>query len=428
MVRATQCQNLVVRWVHESELPGLHVRLGELGLAGTEPPLLRNLVSCTGASTCKLGMCLSRGLAQAIRERLDASDLDFGQFGDLKIHISGCPNSCGRHPVAGIGLFGAARRVEGRLMPHYVLQLGGKVAEGETRLAQGSQAVPARNVPALVLDLLEAFAQSPECPDFDAFLEAGGTRTAETLVEKHRPVPDFRENKDAYFDWGAEQMFSLAGRGPGECGAGVFDLIEVDLAGAFEAVAQGRAYDATVLAAHALLVTRGQQSHEPAETLSLFARHFLDEKIVADSWGGLLAEAGRAAAAANPAQSFAAAPDEVARFVETIKRLYDGMDPSLRFQPTAEGPALAESATAAKPPPAAAAIDREADFRGLVCPLNYVRTKMVLDQLQRGNVLAVTLDEAGSRNVPESIAKDGHDVLSVQQQEEGHWRVLIRKA
>ena len=38
-----------------------------------------------------------------------------------------------------------------------------------------------------------------------------------------------------------------------------------------------------------------------------------------------------------------------------IKRLYDGMDPSLRFQPTTEGPALAESAAAAKPPAAAAA-------------------------------------------------------------------------
>ena len=60
MVRGTQSQNLVLRWVHESELPALHGRLLELGLGAPQPAVLRNLVACTGASTCKLGICLSR--------------------------------------------------------------------------------------------------------------------------------------------------------------------------------------------------------------------------------------------------------------------------------------------------------------------------------------------------------------------------------
>ena len=41
--------------------------------------------------------------------------------------------------------------------------------------------------------------------------------------------PDFEDDKNYYYDWGAEEAFSLVGRGVGECSAGLFDLIEVDL-------------------------------------------------------------------------------------------------------------------------------------------------------------------------------------------------------
>jgi len=440
MVRTTQWQNLVIRWVHEGELGGLHAALGSLGLAGTAPPVIRNLITCTGAATCKLGICLSRGLAKAVRDALQRDGSDLDGLGDLRIHISGCPNSCGRHPVADVGFFGAARRVKGRMVPHYVLQLGGKMAEGKTRLAQGKRAVPARNVPALVVDLLAAFRKSPQCPDFGSFLQADGRDLAELLLSKYADVPDFHQDRNYYFDWDAEEMFSLAGRGPGECGAGVFDLIEVDLASAREAVDQGRLFEATVLAARSLLVTRGEQARDESDALALFRRHFVEEKLVDDSLATLITEAERAARTPNPAESFAAEPPEVRRFAQTMQRLYDNMDPSLRFQPATEPPSAAaapqKAATAGRAQKAATAgraqaepqpkPAREADFRGVVCPLNYVKTKMLLDQLRSGQVLSVLLDEQGARSVPESVEKDGHEVLSVQQQEK-QWQVLIRK-
>jgi len=105
---ATQSQNVVLRWVAESELPRLREKLDAIGLATPEPPGLRNLVACAGASTCRLGICLSRGLAKAIRRELTGSQLKLESMGDLAIHISGCPNSCGRHPVGNIGFSGAA--------------------------------------------------------------------------------------------------------------------------------------------------------------------------------------------------------------------------------------------------------------------------------------------------------------------------------
>jgi sulfite reductase (ferredoxin) len=422
-VRTTQRQGLVLRWVRSAELAALHAGLAHLGLASVEPPILQNLVSCTGASTCRLGICLSRGLTTAIRSALAASTLDLAALGELRIHVSGCPNSCGRHPIADIGLFGVARRVGERLVPHYVLQLGGKVAEGETRLATGDQAIPARNVPALLVALLDAYRRSADFPDFAAFLQNSGRQLAEDLAEQYKAVPDFSAGREYYVDWGGSDVFSLAGRGPGECGAGVFDLIEVDLQSAQEAIRAGKPFEATILAARALLVTRGHLAENAQDALDLFTRLFLGEALVDRSYGDLISLARQAAQRQPEGAGFQPEAGTVERFVDTIARLYGQMDSSLRFKPVTETRAVAPAAAAPVPPP----IDRQADFRGVVCPLNYVRTKMVLDRMKAGEVLSVLLDREGARNVPPSVANDGHEVIDVRPEGED-WRITVRKA
>jgi len=446
LLRTTQQQNAAIRWVQERELPALHRELLRLGLANSDPPVLRNLTACAGSATCRLGICRSGGLAQALYRRLQASGMDLERLGELRIQISGCPNACGRHPIADIALAGAARRVKTRLVPFYVVSLGGRVGERRTRLASGRLALPARAVPQFLIELLAEFQGSELCPDFHAFLEAGGRELAERIAVGYRQVPDFEDDKNYYYDWGADEPFSLAGRGPGECGAGVFELIGIDLASAAEALQQGRLYEATVLAARALLVTRGQQGRDELDVLQLFRTHFIEAKLVQRSYLGLIDEAIGVARGERPAESFQADRQQVAAFVQRIRQLYDSLGASLRFEPVSEpeaeqeveGEAGAESAEAADQvpaeaaaqgpaeEPAAPAADREADLRGLACPLNYVRTKMILEQMQPGQTLAVLLDAEGARNVPESTAKDGHEVLAVRQ-EGSHWRLIIRR-
>ena len=70
--------------------------------------------------------------------------------------------------------------------------------------------------------------------------------------------------------------------------------------------------------------------------------------------------------------------------------------------------------------------DVSKDFRGVACPLNYVKVKLALEPMSAGEVLAVLLDEEGAKNVPDSAAKDGHKVLSVDKQGD-HWKVIIKK-
>ncbi len=420
MARTTQSQNMVIRWVHENELAALHGKLADLELAETPAPILRNTVACAGAATCKLGICLSRGLARAITNKLSSDGLDLDGLGELNINISGCPNSCGRHPIGQIGLFGAARRIGGRLVPHYVVQLGGRVSEGKTKLAQGKTTIPAHNIPGFIVDFLRAFQDSPQHPDYDAFLEAQGVDIADQLADKHKHIPSFEEDKNHYFDYGAESLFSLAGRGPGECGAGVFDLIEVDLASAHEALEKGDLFSATVLSTRALLVTQGQEAKDDVEALDLFDKWFIESGLVSKTFRTLIESV-------RSSEGFEADSGDVSALVNAVQNLYDNMDQSLRFQPvTTEGASEPEDVSAAHTADDEIAVDREADFRGVVCPLNYVKTKLLLEQMPSGQVLAILLDEEGGRNVPESASQDGHEVLS-QKKEGEYWRVVVRK-
>jgi len=71
--------------------------------------------------------------------------------------------------------------------------------------------------------------------------------------------------------------------------------------------------------------------------------------------------------------------------------------------------------------------DAELDLRGVICPYNFVKTKLKLETMGAGQVLAVILDDGEPiRNVPRSVSDDGHTVLR-QELLDGSHRVFIKK-
>ena len=58
--------------------------------------------------------------------------------------------------------------------------------------------------------------------------------------------------------------------------------------------------------------------------------------------------------------------------------------------------------------------------------MNYVKTKLHLEQMSVGEVLSVLLDDEGAHNVPQSAEQDGFTVLAKEKMGE-RWRVVIRK-
>jgi len=197
LVRATQLQDLLITGVAESEVPLVESALAELDTAVFKPASVKT-VACAGAATCRLGLCLSRGLADAIAARLEAD----GTESDTIIRISGCPNSCGHHWVANLGFQGRAKRLGGRLMPYYDVFAGARLVEGQARLAERVGAVPAKRVPDLVAEALEAGATD--------------ARQLEPIVARHADVGDAALPDEYYCDWGADVPFSLNGRGRSE--------------------------------------------------------------------------------------------------------------------------------------------------------------------------------------------------------------------
>ncbi|AHE96721.1 hypothetical protein THERU_08490 [Thermocrinis ruber] len=72
--------------------------------------------------------------------------------------------------------------------------------------------------------------------------------------------------------------------------------------------------------------------------------------------------------------------------------------------------------------------DRELDIRGEVCPFTFVKSKLVLEQMELGQVLRVILDYPPSvESVPKSMREEGQEVLAINQLDNNTWEILIRK-
>ena len=156
-VRVSADQNLFFRWVRKSEVAELYRRLSAagLGLAGAEG--IADVTSCPGAESCKLAVTQSRGLGRLLsdflRERQDLATL----APDLKIKISGCPNGCGRHHVAGIGFQGSVRKLNGRAVPQYFVLVGGGPTDSGVDFGRLAAKIPARRLSETVERLLRLY-------------------------------------------------------------------------------------------------------------------------------------------------------------------------------------------------------------------------------------------------------------------------------
>ncbi len=227
-VRSTNDQNIIFRRVKHEHLSQLHKELVKLGYHKPAHGML-DVVSCPGASTCMLGICLSKNLAQELETALLTLKADARTL-KSRINISGCPNSCGQHHIGTIGMHGAASKIGDKLVPHYVLFVGGgdegSVIHHGTMIAR----IPARKAVATITALSgwyqaertaeETFAQYLR-RQAGAGMEKEAAKAAKAAL-KERLTPIFAlsagqiSEKDLY-DFGSDKLFSLDELGVGEC-------------------------------------------------------------------------------------------------------------------------------------------------------------------------------------------------------------------
>ena len=74
-------------------------------------------------------------------------------------------------------------------------------------------------------------------------------------------------------------------------------------------------------------------------------------------------------------------------------------------------------------------VDDSLDLRGVLCPINFVKTKLKLEEMDTGDHLEVLLDEGDPiANVPRSVKEEGHMILKVDRPEGDYYRIVIKKS
>jgi sulfite reductase (ferredoxin) len=154
-LRTTNMQNLLIVNVPKKNAEPLAKELGAAGLRVSASPFWRGAVACTGTEFCKLAITETKGFTRWLVEELEERLPEFSQ--DLKLHVTGCPNGCGQHWIADIGIEGKKIKVNGEFVDAYYFCVGGAVGQFASIARPVGYRCRAGEVPAAIERLLRQF-------------------------------------------------------------------------------------------------------------------------------------------------------------------------------------------------------------------------------------------------------------------------------
>ena len=488
VIRFTKKEQIQVRNIPEEYLPNIYAFFKKLGVYQVDyPVVVTNLTCCTGADTCRLGICLPKGAIDGIAKQLLASDLNLDAIPDFELRMNGCTNICALATWGDLGFSGRVGRVGDDPYPAYTVWLPVK-GKHEIDLQQGY--IAAKKIPAFVEDYLrDVIAKQANYADYYDYVAKRGVNIVKDLLAKYKEIAPFSEEPDIFYDFGDDEKFSLIKYGKAECSAGLFDIIEIDQ----DTIREKRAEVDKLLAESShtnltdftdgseekakiekllhdivfsenrmLLVTRGLDPRTDDDVYNGFEKEFIEAGIIPGKFRILTDKA-------RNNESLIADKALIDELADLLNELYKNMDDSLQFKLPNEKP-LADSAnlpsnkkeasaqaekqqdgtTSGVPAdlrsigkqetsedakssrktddaPEGIQPDVKKDFRGVMCPMNFVKTKIALTPMKSSQILEILLDDgAPIENVPGSVKNEGHTILSTEKIE-NYWKVLIRK-
>ncbi len=163
-LRATIMQNILIVNVPNASTAALVVELNTLGLQVDVSAFWRGAIACTGTEFCKLAIAETKGFSKWLVSEMEDRLPGFDQ--QIKLHVTGCTNSCGQHWIADIGLEGKKIKKDGTLVDAFYFCVGGAVGKyARTARPLGYRAA-AEDVPAAIERLLRAYLADRQ-PDED---------------------------------------------------------------------------------------------------------------------------------------------------------------------------------------------------------------------------------------------------------------------
>lgn len=446
VIRFTKKEQIQVRNIPEEYLTNIYAFFKKLGVYQIDyPVVVTNLTCCTGADTCRLGICLPKGAIDGIAKQLLNSNLNLDAIPDFELRMNGCTNICALATWGDLGFSGRVGRVGDDPYPAYTIWLPVK-GKHEIDLQQGY--IAAKKIPAFVEDYLrDVIAEQTNYADYYDYVAKRGVNIVKELIAKYKEVAPYSEEPDTFFDFGDDEKFSLIKYGKAECSAGLFDIIEIDQDTIREKrkeveqlLSDGKQntgkiekllHDIVFSENRMLLVTRGLDPRTDEDVYNGFEKEFIAAGIIPQKFKVLTDKA-------RNNESLIAEKPLIDELADLLNDLYQNMDDSLQFklpaektpveqvaeEKNAEEKAPAEQVSEEKAPAekASAAEETETivpdvkkDFRGVMCPMNFVKTKIALTPMQSGQILEILLDDgAPIENVPGSVKNEGHTILSTE--------------
>jgi sulfite reductase beta subunit-like hemoprotein len=218
-IRVTADQDLVLRWIPVRDLEALHTRLAAAGLAIADGDSVANVTSCPGAESCKLAVTQSRGLGRLLSEALHERQDLVAAVPGLKIKMSGCPNGCGQHHVAGIGFQGSIRKLGGRPVPQYFVYVGGGPTDDGAQFGRLAAKIPARRAPAAVERLVDLYRRQRHADESAmAFFQRAALEDVKEVLDDLEPLALENAVPEDFIDLGELAAFNPEVQ-DGECSA-----------------------------------------------------------------------------------------------------------------------------------------------------------------------------------------------------------------
>jgi sulfite reductase (ferredoxin) len=159
-LRATNMQNLVIVNVPQANTASLAKELDAIGLKVGGSAFFRGTIACSGTEFCKLAITETKSFSRWLVEELEERLPGFDQH--LKLHVTGCPNSCGQHWIADIGIDGKKMKIDGRLVDAYYFCVGGALGLHQATARPVGYRCPATEVPDAIERLLRQYLETRE--------------------------------------------------------------------------------------------------------------------------------------------------------------------------------------------------------------------------------------------------------------------------
>jgi len=186
-LRATLMQNLLLINIPESRVTSVAQELVANGLPVETNAFVRGTVACTGSEFCKLALTETKSYARWLTEQLEERFPGYQE--DIKLHITGCPNSCGQHWIADIGIEGKKIKQDGKMIDAYYFCVGGSVGQFAAIARPVGYRCAADEVPNAITRLLAHFhATRHSSEPLQKFLARNTTESLRSILSGQPPA------------------------------------------------------------------------------------------------------------------------------------------------------------------------------------------------------------------------------------------------